>query len=52
VSQYGHGGMTLIGAITNSLLYSVGDKCVSMGSSVSTLIGVIRNSLQYSVDDK
>jgi len=48
----GHGGMTVIGAIRNSLLYSVGNRCVSMGHGGMTLIGAIRNSLLYSVRDR
>jgi len=48
----GHGGKTLIGAIRNSLLYSVGIKWVSLGHGGKTLIGAIRNSLLYSVGDK
>ena len=37
----GHGGMTLIGAIRNSLLYCVVDRRVSMGQGGMTLIGAI-----------
>jgi len=48
----GHGGMKLIGAIGNSLLYNAGDNCVSLEHSVSTLIGAQSNSLLYSVGDK
>jgi len=47
----GHGGMKLIGAIRNSLLYNFGDNCVSMGHSVSTLIGANSKSTLYSVGD-
>jgi len=48
----GHGGMTLIGAIGNSLLYSVSDRRVSMGYDGMTLIGAIRNGLLYCVGDR
>jgi len=48
----GQGGITPIGAITNSLLYSVGDRKVSMGQGGITLIGAITNSLLYSVGDR
>ena len=44
--------MTLIGAIKNSIIYSVGDKCVSMLDSEMTLIGAITNRLLYSVCGK
>jgi hypothetical protein len=47
-----HGGMTVIGAIINSLLHSVGEKWVSMGNSGMTVIGAFRNSLLYSLGDK
>ena len=45
----GHGGMTAIGAIGNSLLYSVVYRWVSMGHGGMVLMGVIGNSLLYSV---
>jgi len=47
-----HGGMTLIGAIRNSLLYGVGDRRVSMWHSGMKVIGAIRKSLLYRVGDK
>jgi len=40
--------MTLIDAIRNSLLYSVGVRCLSMRHGGMTLIVAIRNSLLYS----
>jgi hypothetical protein len=43
-----HAGMTLIGAVRNSLLYSAGNLCVSMEHAGMTLIGAVRNSLPYS----
>jgi len=46
------GGITLIGAIRNCLLYTVFDKRVSMGDIEMTLISAIRNTLLYSVIDK
>jgi len=48
----GHGGMKLIGAIRNSLLYSAGDCSACMGQGGMTLIGAIRNSMLYSVGDR
>jgi len=48
----GQGGITLIGAITNSLLYSIGDREVSMGQGGKTLIGAFTNSLLYSIGDR
>jgi len=47
-----HGGMKVIGAIRNSLLYSVGDRLVNMGHGGMTVIGAITNSLLYSVGDR
>ena len=41
----GHGGMVLIVVIGNSLLYSVGDRLVSIWRGEMTLIDVIGNSL-------
>jgi hypothetical protein len=48
----GHAGMTLTGAIRYSLLYSAGDRGVSMGHAGMTLIGAIRYSLLYSAGDE
>jgi hypothetical protein len=48
----GHGGMTMIGAIRDSLLYSVGGMCVSMWHGGMTVIGAIRNSLLYNIMDR
>ena len=41
--------MALIGVIGNSLLYIVGELCVSIGHGGMTVIDVIENSLPYSV---
>jgi hypothetical protein len=48
----GHGGMTVIGAIRNILLYSFGDRLVCMWHGVKTVIGAIRSSLLYSFGDR
>ena len=48
----GHGGITLIGAIRNSLLYSVGYRSVSMRHFVKALVGVIGNILLNNVGDR
>jgi hypothetical protein len=48
-----HGGMTVIGAIRNILLYSVSYLVLfSVGHAGMTLIGAIRNNLLYSVCDR
>jgi hypothetical protein len=41
----GHGGMTVIGVIGNSLLYSVCDSRVSIGHGGMALMGEIGNHL-------
>jgi hypothetical protein len=44
--------MTLIGAIGNSLLHSVVDRCVSMVHVGMTMIGATGNNMLYIHGDK
>jgi hypothetical protein len=47
-----HVGMIVVGAITNSLIYSVDDCCVGMWYGGVILIDVIENRLLFSVVDR